>query len=95
MVPDEKTHFAKRDVVTAKVRYRTGEQGRLVYVRNAMIEAAPWDVRAHHQADPRFPNNSTVDQLYTDQKFEAYRVLGSRAAVRAVEAMGVGDGTAE
>jgi Patatin-like phospholipase len=95
MVPDEKTHFAKRDVATAKVRYRTGEQGRLVYVRNAMTEAAPWDVRAHHQADPRFPNNSTVDQLYTDQKFEAYRVLGSRAAVRAVEAMGVGDGTTE
>jgi hypothetical protein len=95
MVPDEKTHFAKRDVVTAKVRYRTGEQGRLVYVRNAMTEAAPWDVRAHHQADSRFPNNSTIDQLYTDQKFEAYRVLGSRAAVRAVEAMGVGNGTAE
>jgi hypothetical protein len=95
MVPNEKTHFAKRDVVTAKVRYRTGEEGRLVYVRNAMIESAPWDVRAHHEEDPRFPNNSTVDQLYTDQKFEAYRVLGSRAAVRAVEAMGVGDGTAE
>lgn len=95
MVPDEKTHFAKRDVVAAKVRYRSGEEGRLVYVRNAMIEAAPWDVRAHHEEDPRFPNNSTVDQLYTDQKFEAYRVLGSRAAVRAVEAMGVGNGTAE
>ncbi|HWI94547.1 MAG TPA: patatin-like phospholipase family protein [Solirubrobacterales bacterium] len=95
MVPDEKTHFAKRDVVAAKVRYRSGEEGRLVYVRNAMIEAAPWDVRAHHEEDPRFPNNATVDQLYTDQKFEAYRVLGSRAAVRAVEAMGVGDGTAK
>lgn len=95
MVPDKETHFAKSDVATATIRYRTGEQGRLVYVRNAMTEAAPWDVRAHHQADPRFPNNSTIDQLYTDQKFEAYRVLGSRAAVRAVEAMGVGDDTAE
>jgi hypothetical protein len=94
MVPDEKTHFARRDVVTAEIKYRSGEKGRLVYVRNAMIETAPWDVRAHHEEDPRFPNNSTVDQLYTDQKFEAYRVLGSRAAVRAVEAMGVGDDTA-
>jgi len=95
MVPDEKTHFAKDDVVTAKIKYRGGEEGTLVYVRNAMTEAVPWDVHAHHETDPRFPNNSTVDQLYTDQKFEAYRVLGSRAAERAVEAMGVGDGTAE
>jgi hypothetical protein len=90
MVPDKETHFAKTDVVTAKIRYRDGHEGKLVYVRNALTEGVPWDVRAHHEADPRFPNNSTVDQLYTDQKFEAYRVLGSRAAGRAAEAMGVG-----
>lgn len=90
MVPDKETHFAKCDVVTAKVRFPDGPEGKLVYVRNALTEAVPWDVRAHHEADPRFPNNSTVDQLYTDQKFEAYRVLGSRAAGRAAEAMGVG-----
>lgn len=89
MVPDKETHFAKSDMVTAKITYRDGHQGKLIYVRNALTESVPWDVRAHHEADPRFPNNSTVDQLYTDQKFEAYRVLGSRAAKRATEAMGV------
>jgi hypothetical protein len=101
MVPDEKTHFAKDDVVTAEIKFPPTEEGKegavgsLVYVRNAMTETVPWDVRAHHQADPRFPNNSTVDQLYTDQKFEAYRVLGSRAAKRATEAMGVGSDAVE
>jgi Patatin-like phospholipase len=100
MVPDKETHFAKRDVVMATIRFPVdheadGEEqkepvvGKLVYVRNALTGEVPWDVRAHHEADPRFPNNSTVDQLYTDQKFEAYRVLGSRAAKRATEAMGV------
>jgi Patatin-like phospholipase len=89
MIPDKETHFAKRDVVAAKIKYRDGSEGRLVYVRNAMTETAPWDVRAHHEADPRFPNNPTIDQLYTDQKFEAYRVLGSRAAKRATKEMGV------
>ena len=53
--------------------------GTLVYVRNTMTGKSPWDVRAHHESDPRFPNNPTVDQLYTDQKFEAYRELGARA----------------
>lgn len=94
MVPDKDTHFASCDVVTAKIKYRGGPEGKLVYVRNALTEGSPWDVHAHHEADPRFPNNSTVDQLYTDQKFEAYRVLGSRAAGRAFAAMGVSDGTA-
>jgi len=42
-------------------------------------------VRAHHDEDPRFPNNPTVDQFYTDQKFEAYRVLGARAGANAFE----------
>jgi hypothetical protein len=87
-------------VVTATIRFPVDREaddeeekepvvGTLVYVRNALTGEVPWDVRAHHEADPRFPNNSTVDQLYTDQKFEAYRVLGSRAAKRATEAMGV------
>jgi Patatin-like phospholipase len=82
---------AKRDVVTATIRYprrpngEPGATGTLVYVRNTMTDKAPWDVRAYHESDPRFPNNPTVDQLYTDQKFEAYRVLGVKAGANAYE----------
>ena len=88
--PDPDTHLAKKDVVTGSIRYTRGEEvveGTLVYVRNTMTGKATWDARAHQLADPRFPHNSTVDQLYTDKKFEAYRVLGARAAGRAMAAM--------
>jgi hypothetical protein len=85
--PDEKTHLAERDFVQGTIRYPDGPDGTLIYVRNAMTAKAPWDARAHQIEDPRFPHNSTVDQLYTDQKFEAYRVLGQRAGEEAVEAM--------
>lgn len=85
--PDEKTHLAKRDVVRGRISYPDGPSGTLVYVRNSMTEKAPWDARAHQRTDPRFPHNSTIDQLYTDQKFEAYRVLGARAGARAVAQM--------
>jgi Patatin-like phospholipase len=87
---EDKT-LAKRDAVTATIKYpprrdgTPGATGRLVYVRNTMTDEAPWDVRAHHESDPRFPNNPTVDQLYTDQKFEAYRVLGVRAGAEAYD----------
>jgi hypothetical protein len=79
-------------VIVGRVRFpREGEEpaieGRLIYARNTITAKASWDARAHQRDDPRFPHNSTVDQLYTDQKFEAYRVLGAGAAKRAVKAM--------
>ena len=88
--PDPETHLAKKDVVTGTIRYTHGSEvvkGTLIYVRNAMTDRATWDARAHQREDPRFPHNSTVDQLYTDKKFESYRVLGARAAGRAMKAM--------
>jgi hypothetical protein len=60
---------------------------RLVYARNVLTKGSPWDAQAYHKADPNFPHNSTLDQLYTDQKFEGYRVLGERAGQAAVEQM--------
>ena len=64
-----------------------GETGRLVYARNVVAPGTPWDVLAHQRKDPQFPHDSTSDQLYTDQKFEAYRALGERAGVKAVKVM--------
>ncbi len=92
LIPEEKDKPAKRDVVTATITYPKtkdgpGATGTLVYVRNTVTPESPWDAKAHQQSDPRFPNNSTVDQLYTDQKFEAYRVLGEQAGTNAVAAM--------
>lgn len=87
LAPDEERGVAARDVVAGAIVYRDGTEGRLVYVRNSLTGDVPWDVEAHHRVDPRFPHNPTIDQLYTDQKFEAYRVLGERAGGRAVEAM--------
>ena len=48
---------------------------------------APADLHAFKARDRVFPHHSTVDQLFTDQKFEAYRVLGWHAARAAIEAM--------
>ena len=92
LVPEEKDKPAVRDVVTGTIAYPEteegpGPRGKLVYVRNTVTPESPWDAKAHQQSDPRFPNNSTVDQLYTDQKFEAYRVLGAQAGANAVAAM--------
>lgn len=79
LTPQGDPPTAQSNVVSGRFRYRSGESGTLVYARNVVSRAAPWDVRAHQREDPHFPNDSTVDQLYTDQKFESYRALGELA----------------
>lgn len=78
---------AEDEAIRVAFRYRSGEEGVLVYARNVVGPRATWDVRAHQLADSGFPNDSTMDQLYTDQKFESYRALGEQAGIRAIELM--------
>jgi hypothetical protein len=87
LVPDTETGLAKRDCVAGAIRYPDGSEGVLVYARTVMTKDVPFDVRAYREDDPIFPNHSTVDQLYTDQKFEAYRALGRKAAENALAEM--------
>jgi len=52
---------------------------------------APWDVLSYQDIHPAFPAASTLQQLYDDQEFEAYRALGQHCATelaRAVSAAG-------
>jgi hypothetical protein len=87
LAPGEEAQLAEKDLARGTISYPNGRTGTLIYVRNSITAKAPWDARAYHKADPRFPHNPTVDQLYTDQKFEAYRVLGLRGGEEAVAAM--------
>lgn len=79
--------FAKSDCVTGTITYPGpgAPQGKLHYARPVLTEDAPVDVLAYHRQDPRFPRDPTLDQLYTDQRFEAYRALGLLAARHAME----------
>lgn len=68
------------------ITYPDKTKGRIVYVKAAPTSETPWDVRAYGEKDPTFPSTSTADQLYTGQRFEAYRMLGYRSAQLAIEA---------
>jgi hypothetical protein len=68
-----------------------------VFVKAVVTSDAPWDVKAFGEKDKNFPNHSTANQLFTDQKFESYRELGEFQTRRALEAMegAVSDGRVE
>ena len=64
---------------------------RLLYLKLGVPADAPWDVLSYQDIHPAFPAASTLQQLYDDQEFEAYRALGQHCATelaRAVSAAG-------
>lgn len=76
-----KVGLSMQDCVCGTIAY-PGEgvpPGRLYYSRPVITRDGSADVTAYHAQDPRFPRDPTGDQLYTDQRFEAYRALGLRA----------------
>ena len=87
LVPEGERQVAACDCVRGTITYPDGTAGTLVYARTVMTAAAPWDVHAYHDADRAFPHDPTADQLYTDQKFEAYRALGACAGAHAYALM--------
>ena len=75
----------------AIVHYRFpagGGNGTLVYIKKALMKDAstPADLISYQQARPIFPYDSTGDQFYDIEQFEAYRALGASVARRALAA---------
>ena len=50
--------------------------GRVLYIKPSLFEGVPMDLRAYARRDPSFPNDSTLDQFFTESRFESYRRLG-------------------
>ena len=83
--PDD-NGISKKDCVKGTIRYPGGKVGHIYYARPAVTEKAPADVTVYHRQDAGFPRDPTGDQLYTGQRFEAYRALGLYAGRNALEA---------
>ena len=75
--------------VVGKVYYPGAEDdpGHIVFSKLGVTADVPADVLSWRQSNPLFPTDGTADQLYTDQRFEAYRALGAFTAVGAIASM--------
>ncbi len=63
-----------------------GGDGTLVYIKKALMKdtATPADLISYQEARPLFPYDSTADQFYDVEQFEAYRALGASVTRRAL-----------
>lgn len=57
-----------------------GPRARILFIEATLTDALPWDVHAHAESNPEFPDDSTANQLFNHRQFESYRRLGLQQA---------------
>ena len=56
----------------------------LIYVKASLIDQAPFVAKGYRAQRPDYPNESTANQFYSPEQFDAYRELGIACTRRAV-----------
>jgi len=75
-------HFARRCFAIARIEYpknsaeETRKIGHLIYIKPTLTKGLSPDVLGYKKLNPSFPHQTTLDQFFTEQQFEAYRELG-------------------
>jgi hypothetical protein len=61
------------------------EKGALIYIKASLSGDESDYVIAYKKANPQFPHETTLDQLFSEEQFEAYRALGEHIARRLLD----------
>ncbi len=77
--------FAERGYVRGTVHYPDGGRSTLILVKTAFISGLDLGIRGYQGANRAFPDQSTADQFFDEEQFEAYRQLGWEIADRLVD----------
>jgi hypothetical protein len=70
--------LAKRGYAIGTIEYPTGPHGIIVYVKTTLTRGLPGDLYGYKARNKDFPHQTTLDQFFDEQQFEAYRELGYR-----------------
>jgi hypothetical protein len=65
-----------------KITYSNGALGYLIYLKSSLTGDEDVGIAQYHSAHPAFPHESTADQFFSEDQFEAYRLLGYHIAER-------------
>jgi hypothetical protein len=87
--------FSQAHSALGRIQYHTGETGFLLYLKLSVTGNELPYVLDYRRQNPAFPHQSTTDQLFEEDQYEAYRALGSHVAEELFreELLGAGGGT--
>lgn len=75
--------LSKAHILIGTIHYpkETGYKGKLLYIKSSfMNQGEPPAVKGYAATHPKFPQQTTGDQFFDDDQFEAYRSLGFHIA---------------
>jgi len=78
----ERYKLATRGYAIGTIEYPTGEKGVVVYVKSTLTRGLPGDIYGYRSRNGDYPHQTTLDQFFDEDQFEAYRELGYRLAVQ-------------
>jgi hypothetical protein len=78
--PDPKTHYSQTHSAFCRILYPDGNIGLLLYMKLSVTGNEPELTRRYRILHPDFPHQSTLDQFFEEEQFEAYRQLGVHVA---------------
>ncbi len=78
----EEYSLARRGYAIGTIEYPSGPHGIIVYVKTTLTRGLPGDLYGYKARNNDFPHQTTLDQFFDEQQFEAYRELGYRLAAQ-------------
>jgi hypothetical protein len=79
--------YAKAPFIVGELSYSDGTTGALIYVKSTLIKEMDFSVAGYLAANPDFPHQTTVDQFFDSEQFDAYRMLGYENAISMIKAL--------
>ena len=81
-------HCAMGTIKYPKKGKRKAELGYLLYCKSTLTSDEPAHLYEYHIDHPSFPHETTVDQWFNEQQFEAYRELGYHIGKKVFKSVG-------
>ena len=87
----DQSQLATRGYAVGRIVYdltdKTSKEknGTLIFIKATLVRGLPADLIGYKKANPAFPNQSTADQFFDEEQFEAYRELGYQLTKRMIK----------
>jgi hypothetical protein len=89
LIPDSISGYARAHYAVGTIRYPAPPgvlgvyKGTIVYLKASLTGDEPGDILHHKLTNREFPNDSTLNQWFTESQFESYRRLGQHIGAAA------------
>ncbi len=79
---EEKAKKEKAGEETEEIKipnaWRKPGRGKLIFLKTTMVKDINFEVKGYKAGNPDFPDQTTADQFFDEEQFEAYRKLGNK-----------------